>query len=88
MSDQVFEIICDDGTPFNPPTNPLLEKYPPVCKVFDGYSCMFCNLCPRGEYYQTLPQDIPIEELWLKELSNYLHEHCPSLYNFNTEMQD
>lgn len=51
-------IVFFDGTIFDPPKNPLKEKwnklYPPISKpnwsqVCDGYSCMWCDRCPNGD---------------------------------------
>jgi hypothetical protein len=74
----------EDGTPFNPPENPLLEKwnklYPPTKKpeysqVCDGYSCMWCGRCPHGEYWKVPEEDVDEYNEWLWKKEQYIQEH-------------
>lgn len=49
----VEKIINEDGTDYDPPKNPLDEKWEqlyPGCKA-TGYKCMYCGDCPHGEYW-------------------------------------
>ena len=57
----------EDGTEFNPPKNPLLEKWfrehPPIkmpqySQVCDGYSCMWCDRCPHGDAQKRIKRNI------------------------------
>lgn len=65
------------------PTNPLEEKwaklYPPTPKpeahqVCDGYSCMWCGRCPRGDYWKCPDEDKEVYEQYQKELREYLEK--------------
>lgn len=60
----------DNGTPFNPPINPLLKKYPP-CEMGPDYQCMYCDKCPIGSHYKVKPEDKEEYDMWQKELKNY-----------------
>lgn len=84
----VGEIINEDGTSFNPPENPLmdrwLEKYPPTKKpefsqVCDGYSCIFCSRCPHGSMWKVPTEDKEEYSVWVKEYEQYMKLHNPSL---------
>lgn len=83
----MIEIVNEDGTKLNPPKNPLAEKwarlYPPIpmpqySQVCDGYSCMFCGRCPRGECWRVPEEDKTIWDNYQKELLDYYQAHNPS----------
>lgn len=72
------KVINADGTICNPPTNPLINKYPPIpdgTTVCDGYSCMWCGRCPMGEYWKVPEEDRDTYEGYVKELDSYIREH-------------
>lgn len=80
----ITTVLNDDGTEFNPPINPLKEKwdklYPPTpmpqfSQVCDGYSCMWCGRCPSGEYWKCPEEDKEIYEQYLKEYREYMRAH-------------
>ena len=77
-------ITFPDGTIFDPPKNPLKEKwdklYPPIPKpeyseVCDGYSCIGCSRCPNGDYWKVPEEDKDIYEQYRKEFDNYCDNH-------------
>jgi len=77
-------IIFSDGTVFNPPENPLKDKwnklYPPIphpheSQVCDGYSCMWCGRCPKGDYWKVPEEDKDIYENYKKEFDDYCNSH-------------
>lgn len=81
-------ILNEDGTEYNPPVNPLTEKwtrlYPPIpmpqySQVCDGYSCMYCDRCPQGDQWKCPEEDIEIWTQYVKEYGEYMREHNPSL---------
>lgn len=92
MSEITFplHIVNEDGTAlgFEFPENPLKEKwdaaYPPIpmpqySQVCDGYSCMWCNRCPRGGYWKVPDED---KELWDKyqcQIRECQERHNPSM---------
>lgn len=86
-----IEIINEDGTQFGfeYPKNPLEEKwaksYPPTpmpqySQVCDGYSCMRCGRCPRGEYWKVPEEDKEVWEQYQAELREYHRIHNPRLF--------
>ena len=86
-----FEIVNEDGTPldFERPKNPLEEKwnrlYPPTpmpqfSQVCDGYSCMWCGRCPRGDYWKVPEEDKEVWEDYQKQCREYDRIHNPRLY--------
>ena len=73
----ICTILNDDGTEFNPPVNPLKEKWDklyPSCN-FGGYNCMYCRDCPKGDYWKVPEEDREIYEEYLKESYKYLKSH-------------
>lgn len=84
---QIEEIVNEDGTPYNPPVNPLIEKwaklYPPIPKpeqsqVCDGYSCMWCGRCPNGSLWEVPEEDKAVWEEYTKSVTEYDVTHNPS----------
>ena len=86
-----FEIVNEDGTPldFERPKNPLEEKwkrlYPPTpmpqySQVCDGYSCMWCGRCPRGDNWKVPEEDKEVWEEYRKQRREYDKIHNPRLY--------
>ena len=74
----------EDGTPVDPPENPLKEKwdklYPPKCGLCDddivNYSCAFnCDACPRSSSWQIPDEDKEVFEQWKKDCENYYNSH-------------
>lgn len=87
----INEIVNDDGTPFDPPENPLMEKwlkeYPPTkmpefSSVCDGYSCMYCSRCPKGENWVVPEEDLEEHRAYVREYNKYMLEHNPSLAKY------
>ena len=83
-------IKWSDGTVFNPPKNPLEEKwarlYPPIPKpeyseVCDGYSCDGCGRCPEGTEWKVPEEDKEVWEKYRTEFNNYINAHggCENL---------
>lgn len=77
-------VVFSDGTIFDPPKNPLVEKwaklYPPVPKpyysqVCDDYSCMWCDRCPKGEGWKVPEEDKEIYAQYKKEFNDYCNSH-------------
>ena len=73
-----------DGTPFNPPENPLKEKwkekYPKIpdtlaSQVCDGYSCMWCGRCPDGDYWKVPEEDKEAYDKYKAEYDKYIDSH-------------
>lgn len=84
----VDEIFNEDGTSFNPPENPLKDKwaklYPPTpmpqySQVCDGYSCMWCGRCPRGEYWKIPEEDREVYKAYVDEYNQYIIDHNPEI---------
>ena len=81
-------ILNEDGTVYDPPINPLKEKwaklYPPTpmpqySQVCDGYSCMWCSRCPYGDKWKCPEEDKEVYERYLKERQEYMELHNPTL---------
>lgn len=76
-----INIVNGDGTSMDDyPKNPLKEKwdrlYPPIImpqnsQVCDGYSCMWCGRCPRGEYWKVPEEDKEAWEAYQEEVHEY-----------------
>ena len=82
----------EDGTEFNPPKNPLLEKWfreypstkmPQYSQVCDGYSCMWCDRCPHGDGWKCPEEDKEVYEKWQKEYDKYCEEHGDLVFHIS-----
>lgn len=87
----IEEILNEDGTPYNPPKNPLVEKwsklYPPkpmpqYSQVCDGYSCMYCDRCPEGGDWKVPEEDKEVWEQFIKQKREYDRVHNPILFEW------
>lgn len=73
-----YELFNGDGTRFDPPQiepyKKLVENRFPSCKA-EGYQCMFCGKCPKGDYFKW-PQDceeiVAAQEL---AVNHYINTH-------------
>ena len=63
-----------DGEYFEPPKNPLFEKYPKCEKGFD-YCCMYCSRCPIGSLFEIPKEDKSSYEAYKKEFDDYCDSH-------------
>lgn len=86
-----IELINEDGTDidYNYPENPLKEKwnklYPSIPKpeysqVCDGYSCMYCGRCPKGDNWEIPKEDKEVWDRYQKQIMEYHKLHNPDLY--------
>ena len=85
---ELLQIVNEDGTELSLPENPLIEKWtklypatpmPQFSQVCDGYSCMWCDRCPKGEYWEVPDDDKEIWEEYQRQVEEYLKIHNPSL---------
>lgn len=82
----ITELLNDDGTVFDPPVNPLKEKwdklYPPTKdgQPCWGHRCMFCHRCPMGDYWKCPDEDRDIYDKYLEEYWAYMRAHNPSMF--------
>lgn len=72
----------------NFPKNPLKEKwnklYPPTpmsqySQVCDGYSCMWCGRCPKGDYWKVPEEDKEIWDKYQRQIYQYYKIHVQSI---------
>ena len=70
MTDSIY---FEDGTPFEPPENPLFKKYP-KCEKYD-YHCWCCSKCPYGDCWTVPEEDREIYEQYEKEFNEYCESH-------------
>ena len=84
----IKKIINEDGTDYDPPKNPLEEKwaklYPPIPKpeysqVCDGYSCSYCGRCPHGSLWKVPEEDLEVWNAYSKLYLEYIDLHNPSI---------
>lgn len=71
------KIVNEDGTEYNPPKNPLYEKWErlyPGCES-TGYTCMFCGSCPHGEYWKVPDEDAEVYNAYLQAVKQYNVDH-------------
>ena len=71
----------DDGTPFNPPKDPLKDKWDnlyPACKkggeAWD-YACMFCGKCPFGDHWKVPEEDKAVWKQYQADMEAYVNAH-------------
>lgn len=78
------EIFYKDGRPYNPPGNPLIEKwkaqYPPKVllpnsPVCDKYSCSWCDRCPEGDDWKVPVEDKAVYDKWREDVERYHNEN-------------
>ena len=71
-------VYWKDGTPFEPPEDPLAEKwnklYPPCQSIWD-YNCMFCDKCAYGDQWEIPTEDKELWEKHRKVLDEYADAH-------------
>lgn len=93
MNDEIkfpLQIINEDGTDcnFEYPENPLKEKwdklYPPNQRYkskenCQGYSCMWCGLCPYGSHWKVPEEDKELWQEYRKKVFEYHKIHNPDL---------
>lgn len=77
--DEAFEAIMSDYADDPMPVNPLKEKwdreYPKGnCKGW-GYGCMFCDDCPKGEYWVVPTEDIDVYADYMEALNEWYKRH-------------
>lgn len=85
-----IKLVNEDGTDLgNFPKNPLEEKwsrlYPAVPKpeysqVCDGYSCMCCGRCPKGDYWEVPEEDKEVWDKYQNDILEYYKLHNPSMF--------
>lgn len=71
-------IKWDDGTPFDPPKDPLEEKWAklyPSCSETWDYSCIFCDKCPYGDEWKIPEEDKEVWKQHQAEVEAYAAEH-------------
>lgn len=85
------EIINEDGSVYDPPKNPLKDKwsklYPPTpmpqySQVCDGYSCMWCDRCPEGSNWKVPEEDKEVWEQYQEQIREYDRVHNPILFEW------
>ncbi|MCM1223736.1 MAG: hypothetical protein NC548_55725 [Lachnospiraceae bacterium] len=88
MSKPLIEkIINDDGTEFNPPRNPLLDKYPPKRPNCVSYACIYCGDCPYGDDFRVPEEDMEVYLKWRAEYEAYIRDHNPDLMAWLEEQE-
>lgn len=73
----IEKIVNGDGSDYNPPRNPLAEKWEklyPSCTT-GGYSCMYCGECPHGEYWKVPEEDKSIYDSYMQTIRQYNIDH-------------
>ena len=67
-----------DGTPFNPPKNPLKEKWDklyPSCQDSWDYGCMFCGKCHFGDHWKIPKEDRELWNQFQSDMDAYVEAH-------------
>lgn len=67
----IEKILNEDGTEYDPPRNPLEEKWLkkyPVCES-QGCKCIFCSRCPRGDNWEVPEEDKSSDE-WIAYITS------------------
>lgn len=79
MKRYMNDVFFTDGTVYDPPENPLIEKwkqkYPPKCKYYDDLSCAWCYKCPKGGYWDVPEEDKEEYERWQQDVMDYNNAH-------------
>lgn len=86
----MINILNEDGTEFSSdfPQNPLQEEwnkiYPqtPISQysqVCDIYSCMWCDRCPKGDYWKVPEENKEIWDKYQRQIYEYDKVHNPSI---------
>ena len=75
-----MSILFKDGTPVNPPPNPLKAKWDklfPSCAtdIEDYYRCIYCGKCPKGDDWECPEEDKAVYEAWRLESDRYYEAH-------------
>lgn len=70
-------IVDIDEFPVNPLEKKWNELYPPTpmpsrSQVCDGYSCMWCSRCPKGDNWKVPEEDMEIYENYQEEVRQFL----------------
>ena len=84
----IISIANEDGTLLSDgfPVNPLKEKWdklypavpkPELSQVCDGYSCMYCDRCYRGNNWKIPKEDLAIWREYQKQVKEYIEKHNP-----------
>lgn len=90
----IERLLNEDGSEFDPPKNPLWDKwerlYPPIpipqySQTCDGYSCMWCGRCPRGDNWKVPSEDVEIYNKYKKDYKDYIVKHNPSLDKYRRQ---
>lgn len=90
-----FIIVNEDGTDLDFPKNPLEEKrnrlYPTIpmpqySQVCDGYSCIWCGRCPKGDHWKVPDEDKEIWENYQNQIKEYHRIHNPSMFKRINEL--
>ncbi len=71
---KLIDLHFKDGTLYNPPKNPLYDKYP-MCKNGLAYECMWCDKCPLGDKFSPKEEDKEIYDKYEKDFFEYLNNH-------------
>ena len=89
-------ILNEDGTVYDPPKNPLEEKwnklYPPTpmpqySQVCDDYSCMWCGRCPDGDHWKVPEEDREVWDEYQRQRLEYDKIHNPILFELYGEFR-
>lgn len=81
---KVFE---NDPIPKNPLKDKWDKKYPIIPRTCDGYSCMFCNQCPSGEYWKCPEEDLEEYTAYLKKFEEWEKRHPNYLEELEFEIK-
>jgi hypothetical protein len=83
----IEKILNEDGTEWDPPRNPLEEKWLkkyPACES-KGYKCIYCSKCPSGDNWEVPEEDKHSEEwiTYLVDLCRYNLDHGNVVNDFH-----
>lgn len=74
-------VINEDGTNFNPPKNPLADKWSKSECGHPTYRCMYCDKCHYGDYWEVPDEDKEEYEKYCNSFSEYIKNHNPEIQN-------